>query len=100
MEGENPIMKAIDVGMICIKTFGKEAGKKCVVMDMIDKNFSIVTGPKEVTGIKRRRVSIKHLLLTGEAVDVKEGMSDEELVSVLKKSGKLEFMKSKGIEKK
>ncbi len=90
-------MKAIDVGMICIKTVGKEAGKKCVVMDIIDKNFAIITGPKEVTGVKRRRVGIKHLLLTGEAVDVKEGMSDEELVSVLKKSGKFDFMKSKGV---
>ncbi len=93
-------MKAIDIGMICIKTVGKETGKKCVVTDIIDKNFVMITGPKEVTGVKRRRASVKHLLSTDEVIDIKKGISDKELVNILKKSGKLDFMKGKDNEEK
>ena len=32
-------MAALEVGRVCIKTAGREKGKKCVVVDVIDKNF-------------------------------------------------------------
>lgn len=50
-------MPAIEVGRICVKLFGREAGRKCVVVDIIDKNFVLITGPKKLTGIKRRRTT-------------------------------------------
>lgn len=76
-------MAAIEVGRICIKTAGREKGKKCVVVDIIDKNFVLITGPKSVTGVKRRRVNIKHLKPTEEKIKIKRGASDEAILKVL-----------------
>lgn len=92
-------MKTIDIGMICIKTIGREAGKKCVTIDVIDKNFALITGPKEVTGVKRRRVNVKHLLPTEEVVKIKKESTDKEIVEALKKAKKLDFLKAEGIKK-
>lgn len=40
-------MPAIEVGRICVKLLGREAGRKCVVVDVVDKSFVVVTGAKE-----------------------------------------------------
>lgn len=79
------VMSVIEVGSVCVKEKGREKGKKCVVIDIIDKNYVLVTGPKKATGVKRRRVSINHLSPTGEKVKVKKGASDREVQKVLKK---------------
>ncbi|MBC7131150.1 50S ribosomal protein L14e [Candidatus Bathyarchaeota archaeon] len=85
-------MPAIEVGRICVKLCGREAGKKCVIVDVIDKNFALVTGPKAVTGVKRRRANIKHLEPLTEKIDIKRGASDEEVAEALKAKNLLEFM--------
>ncbi len=85
-------MPAIEVGRICVKQVGRDNGKKCVVIDVMDKSFVLVTGPKKVTGIKRRRVNINHVMPLQDKVDVKRGASDEEVASVLESAGKLQEM--------
>mgnify|MGYP001057905889 FL=1 len=87
-------MAAFDVGRICVKLSGREAGKKCVVLDVIDKNFALVTGPPKVTGVKRRRVNIQHIEATQERVEVKKGATDEEVAKALDRAKKTSFMKS------
>ena len=66
-------MPAIEVGRICQKELGRETGKKCVVIDVMDKSFVLVTGPKKVTGVKRRRVNINHLMTLLDKIEVKRG---------------------------
>ncbi len=85
-------MPAIEVGRICVKVCGREAGKKCVIVDVIDKSFVLVTGPKTVTGVKRRRANITHLEPLAEKIDIKRGASDDEVVEALKAKGLLETM--------
>lgn len=85
-------MPAIEVGRICVKLSGREAGRKCVIVDLTDKSFVMVTGPKSVTGIKRRRVNINHVEPLQDKIEVKRGASDEEVAEALKTSGKLETM--------
>ena len=85
-------MPAIEVGRICVKIVGREAGKKCVVVDMVDKNFVLITGPKKVSEIKRRRVNISHLEPTREKIDINRGATDEEITEALKTAGKLDDM--------
>ena len=48
----------------------------------------------EMTGIKRRRSSIKHLISTGEKISIGSGTSDKELLEMLNKTEKLDFMKN------
>jgi large subunit ribosomal protein L14e len=86
------MLPAIEVGRICIKILGREAGKKCVIVDIVDKNFVLITGPKTVSGIKRRRANISHIEPTSEKVEMKRGATDEEIAEALKTAGKLEEM--------
>jgi len=85
-------MPAVEVGRICVKLSGREAGRKCVILDIIDKNFVLITGPKAVTGIKRRRANVNHVEPLREKIKVKRGASDEEVVEALKSSGRLDDM--------
>jgi len=81
-------MPAIEVGRICIKTRGREAGRQCVIVDLIDKNFVLITGPKSLTGVRRRRANIRHLSPTEEKINIRRGASDEEILQALGASGK------------
>ena len=86
-------MPAIEVGRICVKTLGREAGKKCVIVDLVDKNFVLITGPKTVTDIKRRRANLNHLEPTREKIEINRGATDEEITAALTSAGKLDDMK-------
>jgi len=86
-------MSAIKVGRICVKVAGREAGHKCVIVDLIDKNFVLVTGPREITGIKRRRVNISHVEPIEEEVNIDRGASDEDVTRAVEAAGKTEEMK-------
>ncbi|KPV62810.1 MAG: 50S ribosomal protein L14e [Candidatus Bathyarchaeota archaeon BA2] len=85
-------MPAIEVGRICVKIAGREAGRRCVIVDVIDKNFVLVTGPQKVSGVKRRRVNVNHVEPTPVKIDIKRGAAEEEVAEVLKAAGKLEEM--------
>lgn len=86
-------MPAIEVGRICIKLTGREAGRKCIIVDIMDKNFVLITGPKNVTGVKRRRANASHIEPLKDKIKIKRGAPDEEVAEALKASGKLEEMK-------
>ncbi len=85
-------MPAIEIGRVCVKVSGREAGRKCVIVDMMDKSFVLVTGPKTVSGVRRRRVNVNHVEPLQDKVDVNRGASDEEVTEVLKTADKLEEM--------
>jgi large subunit ribosomal protein L14e len=85
-------LPAAEVGRICIKLSGREAGRKCVVVDVTDKSFVLITGPKNVTGVRRRRANINHIEPLQESIEIKRGASDEEVTEALKAAGKLEAM--------
>ncbi len=88
-------MPAIEVGRICVKLAGREAGRKCVIVDIIDDNFVLVTGPKDISGVKRRRVNIKHIEVLPEKIDIPKGASDDEVRKALEQAGLIEFMKER-----
>jgi large subunit ribosomal protein L14e len=85
-------LPAIEVGRICVKIVGREAGRRCVIVDIVDKNFVLVTGPRKASGVKRRRANANHLEPTKAKIDVKRGATDEEVTEALKAAGKLEEM--------
>jgi large subunit ribosomal protein L14e len=87
-------MPAIEVGRLCVKQVGRETGKKCVVIDVMDKSFILITGPKKLSGVKRRRVNMNHVMPLEDKIDVKKGASDEEVTASLDAAGKTESMKA------
>jgi len=90
-------MASIEVGRICLKLTGRETGKKCVVVDVIDKNFALVTGPKTVTGVRRRRTNVDHLEPTSEKVELKKGATDDQVEKTLTKAKKTKYMKEEAL---
>ncbi len=86
-------MPAIEIGRICVKIAGREAGRKCVIVDIIDENFVLITGPKELSGVKRRRANINHIEPLDKKIEINKGASDNEVIDALKNAGLIEFMK-------
>jgi len=85
-------MAAIQVGRIIVKTYGREAGRKGVIVDIINPNYVLVTGPKSLTGVKRRRCNIKHLEPTDKLINIKRDASDEEILAKIEEAGLKEYM--------
>ncbi len=88
-------MVAIEIGRVCKKLQGREAGRYCVVIDLIDESYVSITGPRPVTDVRRRQCNILHLEPTDDKLDIKKGASDEEVGKALEAAGLIEKVKSR-----
>lgn len=77
----------MEVGTVVMKVSGRESGRLGVVLKKIDNNFVTVTGPRLLTGVKRRKCNVIHLEPTKHRLDIKEDAADEEVMEAFKKSG-------------
>ncbi|MFX1366588.1 MAG: 50S ribosomal protein L14e [Promethearchaeota archaeon] len=75
-------MSVYDIGRLCVKTMGREAGYYCVIVDIIDKNYLLIDGLK----IRRRRVNYKHIEPIAEVLDIKKGASHEQIQTAIKQA--------------
>ena len=82
-------MPSFEIGRVCMKVSGREAGRYCVVLKKENKSFVLVTGPKMLTGVKRRKSNIEHLEPTQYIIEVPESGSDEMVVDGFQKAGRL-----------
>ncbi|MFX0023427.1 MAG: 50S ribosomal protein L14e [Candidatus Hermodarchaeota archaeon] len=73
-------MSVYDIGRLCVKTMGREAGHYCVIVDVIDKNYLLVDGLK----VRRRRVNYKHIEPIAETIEIKKGAKHEEVEAAIK----------------
>lgn len=87
------VLAAVEVGRVCVKIAGREAGRRCVVVDVIDRNFLLVTGPQKVSGVKRRRANISHVEPTPLKIKITKGAGDEDILKALENAGLLDEMK-------
>lgn len=76
-------MTAISVGRIVTKVMGREAGLKAVVTEIIDQNFVEITGPQELTSVKRRRVNINHIEPSSHKLDLDKSDNSDKTISAL-----------------
>ncbi len=72
----------LDIGRVCKKVTGREAGKYCIVLDKVDKNTVLVDGD-----VKRGNVNIAHLEPLPAVVKVKQGAKTEEVLEALDQAG-------------
>ena len=78
-----------------MKTSGRESLRKCVLIDIIDKNFALVTGPKSLSGVRRRRVNLSHLEPTEDKISIDKSASDESVLKALEGANLVDIMKEK-----
>lgn len=50
--------------------YGKEYGKLCVVLNVINNNQALVTGPKSKSGVLRKKINMKWLTVTELTIDI------------------------------
>ncbi len=85
-------MVVLEVGRVCMKIAGREAGKYCVIIKPAgkskdEKSFVFVTGPKLLTGVKRRKCNIDHLKATEYKLDISENATDDQVIATYEKAG-------------
>ncbi len=62
-------MALVEVGRVCVKKFGRDAGKRAVITKVLDKNFvGIVTTLRT----RERRCNVRHLEFLSEKVDAND----------------------------
>ncbi|TXT53714.1 MAG: 50S ribosomal protein L14e [Candidatus Thorarchaeota archaeon] len=90
-------MKLYEIGRVCVKTMGREAGSYCVIIDVFEDNDSFVkvTGPKNITSVRRRKCNIRHLEPLKTVISIKEDASDEDVQKALDEAGLLEQVRTK-----
>ncbi len=71
-----------EVGRICVKIAGRDARKKCVVVEEIDNKFVFIDGET-----RRRKCNIAHLEPLNITVEIPSGADNETVVKALKQEG-------------
>ena len=75
-------MSIFDVGRLCMKIAGRDAGRTCVVVEKLDNIFVLVDGDT-----RRRKVNLKHLEPLPEMMELGSGASHEVVSREFKKLG-------------
>lgn len=70
----------IEIGRLCVKIAGREAGMKCVVVDVVDKNYVLIDGQ-----LRRKKCNISHLEPLDKKIELKKNASHSDVVSEFKK---------------
>jgi large subunit ribosomal protein L14e len=84
-QGEGEMM--LELGRIVLKIAGREAGKYAVIVEGVKDNFVLITGPKSITGIKRRKCNIDHIEPTEHKFDIDAKADDAFIEGLWKSSG-------------
>jgi len=71
----------IELGRLCVKIAGRDAGKKGVIVELVDDNFVIIDGQ-----MKRGRTNVKHIEPLQHKLNLGNA-SHEKVVEALKAAG-------------
>lgn len=72
----------LNIGTVCIKTAGRDAGQTAVIVDILDNNLVMIDGQ-----VRRRKCNIAHIEPTSKKVEIKKGASHADVVHALKAHG-------------
>ena len=68
----------IEIGRVYIKIAGRDAGQKCVVVDILDDTYVLIDG-----STRRRKCNIAHLEPLNETVKISKGADSAAVESAL-----------------
>lgn len=84
----------IEIGRICIKLAGRDAGREAVIVDILKDNYVLIDG-----NVRRRKCNIAHLEPTSKKIELKKNASHEDVKKEFSKL-KLAVWETKPKEKK
>ena len=82
-----------EIGRVCIKLAGRDAGKSCVVVDIVDDTYVMIDGQT-----RRRKCNVNHLEPTKKTFDISKGADSQTVYALFEKEGKV--IPKKGSAKK
>ncbi|MGY5856164.1 MAG: 50S ribosomal protein L14e [Candidatus Thorarchaeota archaeon] len=88
-------MSLYETGRVCVKTMGREAGSLCVVIEVKDESFVLVTGPKHLSGVKRRSCNTRHLEPLETVITIAADADDESVEKAIEEAGLTERFRTK-----
>lgn len=68
-----------EIGRLCVKIAGRDAGKKCIIIDTIDKNNVLIDGQT-----RRRKCNVKHLEPLTQVLKITKKAPNTEIIRVFK----------------
>ena len=71
-----------EIGRLCVKVAGRDAGLKCVVVDVLDSVHVLIDGET-----RRRKCNVKHLEPLDKVLDVKKSASRSDVKKAFKGLG-------------
>jgi large subunit ribosomal protein L14e len=71
-----------DIGRVCMKTAGRDAGKTCVIIDVLESQMVMIDGQT-----RRRKCSVTHLEPLDKTVEISKNAANSEVVAALKGIG-------------
>jgi len=80
----------IEPGRVVLKIAGREAGKYAVIVENVNDSFVLITGPKSITGVKRRKCNIDHIEPTEHKFDIVSKTDDAAIENLWRSSGLIE----------
>ncbi len=80
-------IKMLDVGRVCVKIAGRDAGNFCVIVDRIDDSYVLIDG-----NVRRKKCNIIHLEPTSKILKIKKSADSKTVIDLMKKEG-LEIIK-------
>ena len=84
----------IEPGRVVLKIAGREAGKYAIIVEKMNDSFVLITGPKSVTGVKRRKCNIDHIEPTENKLEIDKA-DDASIENSWKNSGLIEKLEIK-----
>ncbi|MGB9748241.1 MAG: 50S ribosomal protein L14e [Candidatus Woesearchaeota archaeon] len=72
----------IEIGRLCMKIAGRDAGKYGIIIDIINDKFVMLDGQ-----VRRRKVNINHVELLPKVLNIKRNANHEEVINALKSVG-------------
>ncbi|MHA2026167.1 MAG: 50S ribosomal protein L14e [Candidatus Thorarchaeota archaeon] len=88
-------MSLYETGRVCVKTMGREAGSYCVVLDKKDDSYVVVTGPRKLSGVKRRSCNIRHLEPLEIMLTIAADADDEAIEKAIEEAGLTDKFRTK-----
>lgn len=75
-------MSIFEVGRLCLKLAGRDAGNPCVIVERVDERFVVIDG-----ATRRRKVNVAHLEPLTEVIDIKNKASHDDVKKVFESKG-------------
>ena len=80
-------MGLYETGRVCVKTVGREAGSLCVIVATKDDSYVVVTGPKHLSGVRRRSCNARHLEPLETILPIAGDADDEAVEKAIQEAG-------------